>query len=302
MNPEEIEVPEKPSDDDMSRLLFEEPEFGEYSKREEISGEEEEVEVKEEEPAKVEEPAEVHAGAEPAADPAAEAADAGVSAPVQAPASDAVELLKQELEEMKRRHDEDRELWKQSLAKAQVPSKEEAKPQERKQVFALNVPDKLGEELLSEDPATRQRALVYYTNALAHEVYYKTREDLLQEMQQIARNTATGTVAQVSAQEEIAKDFYGTYPELAKPQYGPHIMNIAAQVMSEMGTQSWSPRVRDEVGRRSKELFGVSSTTPTAPVVKPAVASVRPGNGSRPPVVQPKSRQDSSIAGLLGLE
>lgn len=299
-------VPTKPSDDEIADLLFNEPEFANFNDGE-VKDEEEKssegVEAKATEPVAKEE--EVPAGAEPAAPPAAEASGDGAPEPGSAPAPVAseVEMLRQQLEEMNRKHEEDRELWKQSLQRSQVQEPAKAsEPAERKQVFALSVPDKLGEELFAEDPATRQRALVFYTNALAHEVYHKTREDLLQEMHAIARNTATGTVAQVSERDAIAKDFYGKFPELAQEKYGPHIMNIAAQVMSEMNTNQWSAKVRDEVGRRSKELFGVSSTTPTAPAAKPAVASVRPGNGSRAPVVQPKSRQEQDIASLLGFD
>lgn len=293
------EMPAKPSDEEIADMIFSEPEFERFNEQESFDGSEIEEEPKETpvEEVKVEE---TPAGAEPAAEPAAEA---GVAEPESAPAPSEVELLKAELAEIQRKHEEDRELWKQSLQRTVEPVKpqEAQSPQERKQVFALSIPAKLGEDLLSEDPNVRQQALTYYTNAVAHEVYHKTREDLLQEMHTIARSHATGTVAQVSAQEEVAKDFYGTFPELAKPQYGPHIMQIAGQVMQELGAKTWNAKVRDEVGRRSKELFGVSSTTPTA-TPKPAVASVRAGNGSRAPVVQPKSKKDGDVLSFLGLD
>jgi hypothetical protein len=296
------DMPEKPSDDQIADMIFDQPEFERFNAQESFDGsEEEEPKEEPEEEVKVEE---TPAGAASAAEPAAEAAVDGVAAPESAPAPSEVELLKAELAEIQRKHEEDRELWKQSLQRQVEPPKvqEPQNPQERKQVFALNIPAKLGEDLLSEDPNVRQQALTYYTNAVAHEVYHKTREDLLQEMHSIARSHATGTVAQVSAQEEVAKDFYGTFPELAKPQYGPHIMQIAGQVMQELGAKTWNAKVRDEVGRRSKELFGVSSTTPTAPAPKPAVASVRAGNGSRAPVVQPKSKKDGDVLSFLGLD
>jgi hypothetical protein len=115
------------------------------------------------------------------------------------------------------------------------------------QAYNFNVPDQYMAALASEDVGQRKLALNGMLNGVANAVAQGVRAEMQQNMQNIPEMISSQT-AQLTQQQEMNRDMYGTYPELASFRHlvGPTAMAVARETQA----QSWTPELRDEVARR----------------------------------------------------
>lgn len=101
------------------------------------------------------------------------------------------------------------------------------------------------------------------------------------------------------AQQTVRDDFYGTYPELNRPELKPLVLQVAQQVMEETKTNSWSGKFRDTIAKRVKDVIlavgGQKQQTATLPP-KANFISPAAGQYGAPSSV---SQEEAEIAELI---
>lgn len=196
----------------------------------------------------------------------------------------------------------------ETLTAAQTPA-EPTSPSEPKPAevppYAFNLPDALLTGLASEDPAERKHATGALLTGAAqaiHRTVMANVETMLNRMPELVQ----GMLVQHQQQQEIFQDFYGSYPELNKPELRPLVLNTAKQVLQETGAQSWSPEVSKAIGTRVKSIIAAVIPTgaplPTASTV-PSTPTPPPQFGRRvSPALPPNPDQIArDVAETLGL-
>lgn len=115
------------------------------------------------------------------------------------------------------------------------------------QAYNFRVPDQYLAALASEDAEQRRGALNGLLNGVANSVAQSLRAEMQQQMQTVP-DMITSQSAHYAQQQEINRDMYGMYPELAQYRHlvGPTAMAVARETQA----QSWTPQLRDEVARR----------------------------------------------------
>lgn len=154
-------------------------------------------------------------------------------------------------------------------------------PYEAVPAYDFNINDELIGALNSGDPQAMKIGLAAVSQGVAQAVHktilaqIKTAigPHLMQQMVQ-------GMQAQ-QQQEQVAKDFYGTYPELNTPALRSVVLSTAQQLAAETGASEYSPQFRDAVAARVRSVLGmqVPQAQPT-PLPQPPV--MLGGGNSRP--------------------
>lgn len=179
----------------------------------------------------------------------------------------------------------------------------EADPWSHVPSYDYNVPDQLVEMMGSEDPNERKQAMGFLVKGVAqgiHQQIMSTVGSQFQNLQQHIPQTVQQMQQTQAVQQQVATDFYGTYPEFNDPNITPIVQNVAKQVMEEQGKNAWDQSLRDEIGKRVKGILGKvagsntqqqQNTAPKTPANPPATfqnggASSRAGGMKSQPTTQ----------------
>jgi hypothetical protein len=182
------------------------------------------------------------------------------------------------------------------------PQTKEEKPKELNNPFNVAVPPRVVEDLANEDANVRTNALNFIVNQTAAMAYIRAKEEFNSELAKLRQElplVAQSTVTQASEIERTHKDFYGAFPDLDRPELRNLVVSTAQQVMSELNVGSWSPALRDAIGRRVRQIIAPQPSTPQPEVKQEVKAQQRIASGgkSRPGGVA----QKSDIQDFLGL-
>lgn len=195
----------------------------------------------------------------------------------------------------------------QQQQKAQ-PEKQSQSQQPDVPDYQFTIPDQLVDMLASEDVNERRTAIGALATGLARNIHQSIMQSVettmaprfeqlpqtMQQMQQVRETAKT-----------VHQDFYGKFKELNKQEYYPIVTEIAREVMQEMGTQQWSEKVRDEIGKRTRERLGFKPKAPQQTQTKAPPAKKGPAamfsQGARPPMKRSgRSEADDVVDTLLG--
>lgn len=59
---------------------------------------------------------------------------------------------------------------------------------------------------------------------------------------------------------EVAADFYGTYPELNRPEIKPLVQKVATQASIDLKKKAWDAELRDETARQVKMILALQKS------------------------------------------
>lgn len=188
-------------------------------------------------PASAPEPA--SSGVQPPSSPASAAAVTPAAAPTDP-----------ELEQLKAFY---RGLQAAPAVSAAAPPKPQTQPELPPYAYEIN--EHMVRAVTSEDIMERANALKAFATNLSQTVHMRAVEQMRQEVAAAIPVYVTQMIAQEYAKREIARDFYGTFPELNRPEVAPIVAQVAQQVMTELRANDWNQRVRDTVGARVKAML-----------------------------------------------
>jgi hypothetical protein len=197
-------------------------------------------------------PEQASSGVQPPSSPASAAAVTPAAAPTPATTpTPAAAPTDPELEQLKAFY---RGLQAAPAVSAAAPPKPQAQPELPHYAYEIN--EHMVRAVTSEDIMERANALKAFATNLSQTVHMRAVEQMRQEVAAAIPVFVTQMIAQEYAKREIARDFYGTFPELNRPEVAPIVAQVAQQVMTELRANDWNQRVRDTVGARVKAMLG----------------------------------------------
>ena len=143
-------------------------------------------------------------------------------------------------------------------------------------------------------------------NGVANHVWNAFTEHLQREILPSVPRMIEQYVTSARNQENVARDFYGKYPQLQIPEMAPMIQTIGAQIANEWHQAGrsieWSEPLRDAIAERVfARLPFLRTVAPTAPQTNGA-GRRQPyavGSGARPQG-EPESPQRDMIEMIFG--
>lgn len=164
--------------------------------------------------------------------------------------------------------------------------------------YTFNISPKLYNGLFNPDATEEERVncLQGFASGIATTVHNKILESLgswtKENFQAVPR-----AIDYILSQREktqnsvksIRDDFYGTFPELNRPELAPLVRATIQAVQKETRAKVWNAQLRNTVGERIKTILSAYSQ-PTAPKVAPKItpASVAP-RVTKPTAADPNS-------------
>jgi hypothetical protein len=150
--------------------------------------------------------------------------------------------------------------------------------------YAYDINDNMLRAVTSEDMRERAAALQAFAVNLSQTVHQRAVQQVREEIAQVLPQYVQQTALQEYQRREIARDFYGKYPELDRPEVAPVVAQIAQQVMTESRANGWTPKVRDDVATRVRSLLGaVANPVQQRPAPQMAAPSAQPINANPGP-------------------
>lgn len=168
---------------------------------------------------------------------------------------------------------------------ASLKTKEETKdqPDPIESLFSdVQLPPTLVAAMRSESPEEAGAALNLIVQGTARMAVRKARE-LLDSFVTESLPVMLSSHAQAqTAAKDVHDDFYGTYPQLNKPEIKPFITNLAAQMANEAGAnfKGWNPAFRDAVA--TKFLGMVKDFVPSQQAAPAPAPFIPPGSVRTP--------------------
>jgi hypothetical protein len=164
--------------------------------------------------------------------------------------------------------------------------------------FNFQLPPQLTTALRSEDPNESATAMGILVNGMANAIrqdYVKmVQESVIPHVVQIVQHQ----IAQSYEQQEVIRDFYGSYPEFKLPQLMPIVAQVAINTAQQMGATSWTPALKDAIAANVRAMFPGLGTPAAPPSPPPAQRPFVPNQGARPPVPTADQNADA-MAGVL---
>lgn len=156
------------------------------------------------------------------------------------------------------------------LIAALTPKVEEPAPAaEPDNYFAdVQIPPALLAAVRSEDPQESAAALNLVVQGTANLAFKKMQGALGEFIQRGLPQILQNYQSHVQTATDVRKDFYGTYPQLDKPELAPLVTNVTQQVVAEMGPAfkgTWSLELRDKVAERVIGLLSGFQPKPAEP-------------------------------------
>lgn len=164
--------------------------------------------------------------------------------------------------------------------------------------YRYEIPPQLVAAIRSEDPMEAQAAVGALTAGLAKNIHQTAIAQIQRNFQEILPRIVEGLVERRVQQWNITNDFYGTYPELNRPELRALVVSVGQQVAREINAQSWGPRLRDAVAQRVKSMLG----QPAQPAPQPPPPPQQPVFQARPAArngYSPRNDQAAEVQDLL---
>ncbi len=177
------------------------------------------------------------------------------------------------------------------------PKAEEAPQEAAVPAYMFNVREDLVNSLRSEDPKEFAGGLQMLIASIGQAVHKTVRGEFeqtlktrLEEFKPSVITEAHVMQQRTTAQKEVEKDFYGTYPMLAKPELRPMVLATAVRLQQsnpQFADGRWTPEFRDAIGKAVLGLFQTAATQgqPAAqpqPSVAQKAPKMVPTTASRP--------------------
>lgn len=179
-----------------------------------------------------------------------------------------------------------------TLRAANAPKPPEAPAAPDVPQYNIGFPPELKEALRSQDPEVFMQGLQALSIGIAQITHQNLREEYRkfydEREQKIVHRIQTETAARESAQR-IFTDFYGSYPQLNKPELHQVVSQAAKAVTEELGgNPPWTPELKKKVAER---VFGLFGTAPPAQASETPAATPAPAGGvRRAPAPPPRQR------------
>lgn len=165
-----------------------------------------------------------------------------------------LELLKQQNADLQRKFD----ALTESLTKAPPQQQQQQQQAGPERTFNIGIPDELIAGMASEDPIQRRNATQVLVNGVGDMIYAKVMKEVREFVPQAARGIVQTTHQEAEQHNQIQTDFYGKYPEFAKPELRIVVYSVANAVAKELGAREWSPALRDAIAARMKSIYPAS--------------------------------------------
>jgi len=166
--------------------------------------------------------------------------------------------------------------------------------------YLYELPDALMVSLNSEDPGERKKAMTHLIRGVAQGIHQTVVKAVSTRLTQLQREIPQSVTQKLQYQQQasaVQQDFYGKYPQLNNPAIQPMVKQIAEQHMKATGQETWTPKLRDEIGAKAIQMLASVLNTnppPAAPASNQAPAMFG-GNATaaRPSLkTGPKTQQD----------
>lgn len=158
----------------------------------------------------------------------------------------------------------------EDMQKAQAQPQPKDQPEEDQlPEYNFNVPPQLMQAIESEDPAVRKQGIESLLRGVAMAVHRNIRDESNAFQNKRLPDMVNAMIQQSTVASEVHRDFYGKYPELNQPHLRHLVQQVGAEIMQQTRTTQWSPRLRDAIAARVKQVvqFGPQpSAQPPAPV------------------------------------
>lgn len=183
------------------------------------------------------------------------------------------------------------------------PAPQPQAPQNR---FNLGVPDALVNALRSEDPQQFTNGVGALINGLANHLWNEMSAHLKTQMEELTNSVPRyidSYASQARQQEDVARDFYGTYPQLDSPMLKTMVQTVGSQIAQEWAQSgrslSWSPQLRDEIANRIFTHLPMLKAPPQQQQQRQPRRAFSTGNGTRPPA-QTNSPENEMLEMVFG--
>lgn len=165
--------------------------------------------------------------------------------------------------------------------------------------YSFNISPKLYNALFGSEVADEERmmALQGFASGIATTVHNNIMESLgswtkrqFNAVPRVVNYLVEQREASRATTKSLRDDFYGTFPELNKPELSPIIRATIQSVQKETGAKVWTPQMRNLVGERVKKVLSAyaQANAPVAPAPKTVPASVTPP-ATKPQNLDPNS-------------
>lgn len=165
--------------------------------------------------------------------------------------------------------------------------------------YSFNISPKLYNALFGSEVADEERmmALQGFASGIATTVHNNIMESLgswtkrqFNAVPRVVNYLVEQREASRATTKSLRDDFYGTFPELNKPELSPIIRATIQSVQKETGAKVWTPQMRNLVGERVKKVLSAyaQASAPVAPAPKTVPASVTPP-ATKPQNLDPNS-------------
>jgi hypothetical protein len=171
----------------------------------------------------------------------------------------------------------------------------------------FRIPPEIQAMLQSEDVEKQHQGLAALVGAVGQTVHKNVRQEILSQRESLRNELRTAITRDAEMAQQarsVFNDFYGTYPELNKPELRGLVESVSRAVVAETKAQQWSADLRDKIGGKVRSILGSvvqnpqppaesSGAPPAAPTqAAPAKKATPPrmrGTGTRPaPDIPPK--------------
>lgn len=186
---------------------------------------------------------------------------------------DELALLKVQLEQMRAQLEESRkpqQETQQPVKETKNPQEDPEKPLDYIPTYQYEIPESFQAGLKSEDPKESSAALHQLMTGMSRTVHAsvlaQVKKFATRDIPAYVNNTMSGQ----SQAQQVFHDFYGKFPALNKPDLYPVVASISQAVQKELGVKTWTPELRDAIGRRAYEVLKIKSQTQAQPTTKAA--------------------------------
>lgn len=169
-----------------------------------------------------------------------------------------------------------------------APAGPEGEPVEFPEVYnRLTVPDQMIDELAHEDRAVRKNAMQNLVRGIAQVLHNEVIQSFRKEMPTRVGRMMQEHTATENYRKQVEDDYYGNFPQHRTVR--SFVAQVVPTVMQELRASSWTPEVRNAVGKRVQDLLvamaaGVMPQQQPAPMAPPVVPAAPPAA----PVAQPQ--------------
>lgn len=215
-------------------------------------------------------------------------------------------------------------LAEDKAAKAKPEGTKDPAPQGPR--FAFSIPSQITKAIFeSEDLGERSAGMTALVNGLSNSIYNELSQEFEARQRAIIEaipRISSQTVREITTQEGMVRDFYGTFTDLPKDESGnvnPIVQNVVQQTAQAYATElknagktfAWTPEFRNEVGKRVYSLLNLqlkAAPNTQTPPVKPNGRVPKPasfasgGSGARSSALPPANEVVKDIMDTFDIQ